>query len=341
MSEDAEDFIGGLVGGPSLQTNHNQFEHKESIDARTSVGIDDSSPATKPKVKKKWVKPLFIGVGLIAAGALTVLGSGYQSRELPHPQGQSDQVQLKQGDPSAAGAASITLPEAVHASTQHETEATMLGSSLPDQHSVASEANPTVEKGGAENSAASAQNVIQKPIVDSSMPSSSFAAELKEKNEIISDMKASIQSMDRDIEGLKSEIEILKQQKRLSKVVTKKISEIPTKAVVKSDEASSNTKSTIVVAKSSNQKNASRIDVIVQPKTSQRSQEQIEDVGRNNTPDSIKVLGVTMREGMEMAIVEIVGEKKRIFVGDTVPGVGKVSEITRTPSIVINGITYK
>lgn len=61
--------------------------------------------------------------------------------------------------------------------------------------------------------------------------------------------------------------------------------------------------------------------------------------------DNMKVIGVATREGVVTALVEFGGIKRRVAVGEMVPGVGPVSNIGidagGNPTIEINGVRYQ
>lgn len=65
---------------------------------------------------------------------------------------------------------------------------------------------------------------------------------------------------------------------------------------------------------------------------------------RATPSDAVTVLGATTKEGSSKAILEFAGAKHTPAVGDTVPGLGRVSSITiqgGVPTVEINGITYR
>lgn len=339
MNDDAEDFIGGLIGSSTPQTSQGHNEYTDESNSASTIGASEAKPSSKKTNSKKWVKPVIICVGVIAVGVLTVLSTNDKQLVSPPQQTQPQQVQVKAIEDQQV----VSVPAAdfgsVASSLPENQENTMLGANNPQQPAVAHTGSQSVENAGSQdNSSSPARGEAVNPSIGKNGSVSAQATALKEKDEIIADMKASMQSKDRDIEGLMKEIEILKQQKRVAKIAVK---DSEPKATVTTEVRKQVSNSNKLVVSTPKQKLLSRKDAVDQTAQERSFVERIDESRRSSTPESLRILGVTMREGMEMAIVEISGDKKRIFVGDVIPGLGKVSEITKTPSIVINGITYK
>lgn len=339
MSDDTEDFIGGLIDSSPTPTSQLKQEYKDESSPSNTIGGSGPQPKPSKSNSKKWMKPLFLCIGLVGVGILTILSSNTKQPSSPPQQAQIEQGQAKAPESQAAASTPVVDVSGTASSSPENQETTMLGGSGTQQPAAASTSSQSAESTVVqENTSTPVRGDTVKPLNGNAGASVTIVSALKEKDEIIADMKASIQSKDRDIEGLMREIEILKQQKRVAKVAVK-VSE-PKIAATPEMRKQVNTSNKLVMSPPKS-KSESRKEGAEQAEYVGSAIERNEESRKISAPEALRVIGVTMREGMEMAIVDISGEKKRIFVGDQIPGLGRVSEITRAPSIVINGVTYK